>query len=159
MSDKFNNKCFILIYFKKGRREIQLLMNKNNGSADGSVVNFACNPYYELIGKKSIKCTNGTWDTDIPKCSMTDRVCRKKPPMKIGSAQMVGLKSILVKNEYTLSYFSNAIRFYTVASYTCAGNKFSKTSLVKYKKIKDHNIGYVDYACIGKDEWEVVTCG
>lgn len=143
----------------KGRRDMILNITKDTGFEENSLINYTCNPYYNRVGKQYIYCKDGQWETSIPKCVLTEKICRKKPPMKIINAQMVELKSTLVKNEYAFPYITNDIRFYSIASYTCPGNKFSDSSLVKYKTIKGHQIGYVDYACIGKDKWEDVVCG
>ena len=112
-------------------------MNSREGFDKGSAINYSCNPKYKLFGRKVLYCVDGSWERDIPECILETNVCRKKPPYKIGPAQIVSLKFTRISNEYAFYYKTNEIRLYTRASYTCPGNKFNVTdqSLIKYKVI------------------------
>ena len=40
-----------------------------NGIRVGDIVSFVCNPHYELMGEKVLRCMNtGQWNASEPKC-------------------------------------------------------------------------------------------
>jgi hypothetical protein len=39
-----------------------------NGVAPGSVYNYMCELYYDLIGSHTVECVNGVWTPDVPTC-------------------------------------------------------------------------------------------
>ncbi len=81
--------------------------------------------------------------------------------MSVESAQLIGLKSNIINDEYEYPYKTNSIKSYTIASYVCLPNKkFSgiDQNLLKYKIFEGRSISYFDYSCVGKDEWEEVKC-
>lgn len=123
-------------------------------------MNFSCNPYYYLVGRSELSCVNGEWETDIPICIITSNHCRIKPSMDIGKSRLIGIKSIIVKNEIAYHYQTEDIRFYTLAKYTCPNNRFklNQNKTIMYKTIHDRKVGYVELACLGNEEWEEVKC-
>ena len=80
--------------------------------------------------------------------------------MNIGKASLIGIKSIIIRNELAYHYQTENIRFYTIAKYTCPNNRFDliHKNIVKYKQIHNHKVGYVELACIGNEEWEEIKC-
>jgi len=147
--------------FSEGRRDMILNIDINYGFSENSVINYTCNPFYNLIGQQYLHCLNGAWEQNIPKCILTENICRKKPLMTIESAKLIGLKSTTINDEYAFPYKTNPIKLYTTASYACPpGKKFSGIDeiLIKYKNIGGRYIAYVNYSCNGKDKWEEVKC-
>ena len=47
-----------------GRREIV----HGNGTSHESIISFACDQNYQLIGSSRILCANGTWSFNVPSC-------------------------------------------------------------------------------------------
>jgi Sushi repeat (SCR repeat) len=67
-------KVIIIIFFVIGEQECRppKLENgwaKGEGDSHIWVGEFRCNPGYILLGTSNIKCRDGTWSSETPKCS------------------------------------------------------------------------------------------
>ena len=138
-----------------GERTATLLLNKFNSSTDGTSVGFKCNPYFNLIGSQKIVCINNAWSASAPICSLTNSTCFKKPPLQLDTAKLINLEHLVLKLESSLNGTFNQVNVYTLARYTCTGNKFAPNQTVKYN---EGNVGYVEALCIGSEIWQKVKC-
>lgn len=141
-----------------GRRFVELVLNKINGSTSGTHCNFTCNPYYKLNGKQTLKCIEGSWELDGPSCNLPDSYCRIKPSDRIGIAKLISMTSVDIKQEINLGEPTEPLRLYLQASYTCPANTdfdVKDESLILYKKIRNKKVAYVNMTCFGKEEWDL----
>ena len=139
-----------------GRRDVELKLNKINGSTSGTHCNFTCNPFYKLRGKKTLRCLDGVWELDGPLCYLPENYCKIKPSERIGMAKLISMSSITIKNEITLGDRFESVRLYLKASYTCPVNtrfNVNDDKLIFYKRIKNKTVSYVNMTCFNKDEW------
>lgn len=128
-----------------------------------SIITFSCNTFYDRKGPGVIYCTDGKWDTARPTCELSSMICTQKPALKIGTAQLISLTSSTIKHEWG-RYMLIKIKLYTVASYACPGNNFkvdnkdNMPNKIRYKWYKGQEIGYMNFKCNGKEQWEGFKC-
>ncbi len=122
------------------------MVDKKNVVLEGSHVNFSCNPLYQLKGKNSVFCNNGTWENEVPNCVADRTLCYIKPPKMINTAHLIGLSSIEIKNEIDYGKFNKIISF-TKAQYTCNKFELSDAYKIKYKNINNKNVAYIEILC------------
>ena len=77
-----------------GRREIV----HGNGTSHESIISFACDQNYQLIGSSRILCANGTWSFNVPSCQQI-----RCPPQHITNGTAVFTGVLYRGNDVTVS--------------------------------------------------------
>jgi hypothetical protein len=138
-----------------GRRDVGLIMT-NVGMTNGSHVNFTCNPYYELVGRSQLFCYGHVWETDVPQCRMTKKVCTVWPPAIEGNALMKLMRKHQIKHEVDYVRTQN-VTVLILAEYICKpGHRFSEYFRTMYKQFDgpfSRHLPYQNMTCTGTETW------
>jgi hypothetical protein len=142
-----------------GKREVALLLNKNSGITGGSHVNFSCNPFFELHGRRRVRCINGRWESDVPACVLSKNICKIKPSEQTirSNAQLIGM----LKNEIKIeeSGTTRKLIIFMQASYACLPGfsfEYSWQKRTETKMISNMIVTYQNFSCVGEERWEHV---
>jgi hypothetical protein len=146
-----------------GKRDISLLLNKDSGITGGSHVNFSCNPFFELHGRRQIRCIDGRWESDVPTCLLSKNICTIKPTEKSisSNAQLIGMLKNEIKIEDTASRPGHTKKLiaYTQASFACLpGYTFQQAwqKRTETKILSNIQVTYQNFSCVGEERWEHV---
>jgi hypothetical protein len=137
-----------------GRREVLLVLNRNNGRTRGSHVNFTCNKYFRLLGKSKIACIDGKWEEELPICNIIREICTIHPWNVTTNAKILAAYKIEFKHEINYHKYEN-ITTYIAASYYCKeGFHFHDKHKIGYKAAKNALVAYKNITCIDREKWE-----
>ena len=141
-----------------GRREVGVVFRIPSGDTRGSHVNFTCNPFYTLVGKDRVLCSNQTWDNEMPECRLNVKeLCREKPPSVFNKALLKALHRIEIK--YETSYMNyDVITHHVSATYVCPeGHRFrmqeSRRQLPVIKNYNGQLLEHTNSTCVGENRW------
>ena len=137
-----------------GRREVKLVLGALSGMTTGSHVNFTCNQYYDRVGPATVFCVNGQWDRNIPLCTPSKNVCKKRPWSAIPNGFLLTLKRVDYQNEIDYTRSENATVMIS-ANYACyPGFRFEQYKNIELKSMNNQVVVTQSVSCVNEESWE-----